>query len=137
MTKVEIGSVLKRKSGDGPAKIEVVGSHAGQWITRNADDFGPTEAWTPNDLRSCYGADGGDAAAVDEYELFSTDAARKDFAKKIAYAREQSAIILDQNQKDALAPEQIFALSEDEQADLQAQKAKTIEQRLAEAKLEY
>jgi hypothetical protein len=137
MVRVEIGSILKRRSGDGPKTIEVVGSHAGEWITTNADEFASAEAWTPNDLRTCYGADGQDAASVDEIDLFSTESARQAFTDKLAESRQKAQIVEYETQRDALPVEAIFAMSEDEQAELREKKAKNIERRLAEAKLEY
>jgi hypothetical protein len=133
----EIGDILIRKKGDGPKRLEIVASHAGDWITRDADEFGPTEARSPNDLRTFYGGDGESADHVDEYTLLMDPAEREAAKLRLAESMNKARIVEYENSRDALSPEDVFSMSPEEQAEVRAKKAKQIEKRLREAQIGY
>jgi hypothetical protein len=108
----EIGDILTRRKGDGPKKLEIVGSHAGDWITRDADEFGPTEARSPNDLRTFYGGDGESADHVDEYTLLMDPAEREAAKLRLAESMKRANRIERQRLTNARSPEDVFRDSE-------------------------
>jgi hypothetical protein len=105
----KIGDVLIRKKGDGPKKLEIIAAHAGDWITRDAEDFGPTEARSPNNLRTNYGGDGEPAAQVVEYLLLTDPAEREAAQKRLTESMREANRVEDQRVDDARTPEETFA----------------------------
>lgn len=108
----EIGDILIRKKGDGPKRLEIVGSHAGDWITRDAENFGPTEARSPNDLRTFYGTDGEPADHVDEYTLLMEPAEREAAKRRLSESMTRANRVERQRVIDARSPEDVFRDSE-------------------------
>jgi hypothetical protein len=63
-----VGEILRRKSGDGPAKIRVVGVRNGRYIESAADEFAPPFELAPNELAERYGGSGELIPEIDESE---------------------------------------------------------------------
>jgi hypothetical protein len=111
----KIGDILTRRKGDGPKNLEIVGSHAGDWICRDPE-FGPTEARSPNDLRTNYGTDGEPAVSVDEYLLLTDPDEREAAKESLTESMRKANTVEHQRADDALSPEQTFAAAESEPA---------------------
>jgi hypothetical protein len=62
----KINDVFKRKAGDGPAQIRLVGVHGAVWVAASLDEFAPPFEIAPVELSRDYGAEFAEVAAVDE-----------------------------------------------------------------------
>jgi hypothetical protein len=51
----EIGEILKRKAGDGPKQVRVVGVRAGRYVVADATEFAPPFELEPAALARDYG----------------------------------------------------------------------------------
>jgi hypothetical protein len=107
----QIGAVLKRKSGDGPAQIKIVGQRDGCWIAEPVE-FGPPIQLTANELRIQYGSDGASPSDVDEQAAW-----RKVGGKNLDASMNAGRIAERERAEVALAPEQKLAAEAAEQAD--------------------
>jgi hypothetical protein len=133
---MQINEVLKRKpSGEGPKSLRLTGVDGKNWTAQAADvDFGPTISISPIELYKNYvGATGEETPFFDELATRNPE----EYAKAQAQSRQRAQIIEQEQQKSALPPETIFAMSEEEQGELKAKKARKIKQRLAEARIEW
>jgi hypothetical protein len=62
----QINEILKRKAGDGPKQVRVVGVRAGRYIVTDADEFAPPFELEPAELAERYGGDPQLIGEIDE-----------------------------------------------------------------------
>lgn len=67
----EVNDTLKRKAGDGPKRIKIVGQRDGEWVANSLDGFSTPFQISANELRTQYGGDGNPPFSIDEAHYWS------------------------------------------------------------------
>jgi hypothetical protein len=66
-----INDVFKRKAGDGPKVIRLVGVHGTSWVAASANEHAPPFEISPVDLSRDYGANFAEVDVVDEVSAWN------------------------------------------------------------------
>jgi hypothetical protein len=69
MIKAKLGDILTKRSGNGPAKIRLVGVSGSKFVAQDID-FASPFLISPNDLRTNYGADGTDVPVISDAQAW-------------------------------------------------------------------
>lgn len=97
-----IDEILKRKAGEGPKRIRIVGQRDGDWIAHSLDGFSAPFQISANDLRTNYGGDGNPPPSIDEAHYWS-QVKPDELARRNRDAQQAAA-----NAPTPLSPEQAF-----------------------------